>query len=251
MRALVSETEHDESTYIDETEEEDLNTASAVYSVSKNLARSVFSTEATSARADTLLPTTEWGSILLKRAPLPPKPPHMLLPPIPLGLVPPKPRPLADRIGPVPETKPLIGRIGGLYIPPAARYRDDAAFWQSQKIPRIRSKFRPTIRDDTSWWQSQSNTIKRQRENIRPSQGNHPGPSRRSHLQPSFSQIATLFHTLGEKLFDIKIDELEVRKGEGIEGVEYVGSYKWIESDDGPTLAVPGKLSFQVEGGGS
>jgi len=140
-----------------------------------------------------------------------------------------------------------------LYVPPAARYRDDTAFWQSQRIPRIRSKFRPTTRDDTSWWQSQSqfNTIKRQRENIRLSQGNHPGPSRRSHLQPTFSQIATSFHTLGEKLFDIKIDELEVRKGEGIEGVEFVGSYKWIESDDGPTLAVPGKLSFQVEGGGS
>jgi hypothetical protein len=73
--------------------------------------------------------------------------------------------------------------------------------------------------------------------------GNHPGPSRKSHLQPSFSQIAMLFHTLGEQVVSIKIDDLEVRKGEGIEGVEYVGSYKWIESDDGPTLAVPGKLS--------
>jgi hypothetical protein len=73
--------------------------------------------------------------------------------------------------------------------------------------------------------------------------GNHPGPSRRSHIQPSFSQIAILFHTLGEKVVSINIDKLEVKKGEGIEGVEYVGSYKWIESDDGPTLAVPGKLS--------
>jgi hypothetical protein len=74
--------------------------------------------------------------------------------------------------------------------------------------------------------------------------GNHPGPSRRSYLQPSFSQIAILFHTLGEKVENIKIDNLEVRKGEAIDGVEYVGSYKWIESDDGPTLAVPGKLSL-------
>jgi hypothetical protein len=48
----------------------------------------------------------------------------------------------------------------------------------------------------------------------------------------------------------INIDELEVKKGEGIEGVEYVGSYKWIESDDGPTLAIPGKLLSQVQGGG-
>jgi len=254
VRALVSETEHDESTYIEETEgEEDLNTASAVYSVSTNLARSVVTANTPSSRAYSPLPTTEWDSIILPRAPLPPKPFATSLPPIPLGLIPPKPRPLTERIGPILNTKPLLGRIGGLYIPPAARYRDDSEFWQSQRIPRIRSKFRPTTRDDASWWQSQSqsNTIKRQRENIRLSQGNHPGPSRKSHLQPSFSQIATLFHTLGEKLFDIKIDDLEVKHGEGIEEVEYVGSYKWIESDDGPTLAVPGKLALLSLGGGA
>jgi hypothetical protein len=256
MRALVSETEHDETTYVEETEgdeEEDLNTASAVYSVSTNLARSVISTQfdTTSTRANTPLPTTGWDSITLPRAPLPPKPPHTSLPPIPLGLIPPKPRPLAEKIwGLIPNTKPLIERIGGLYIPPGARLstssRDDSEFWQSQRTPRIRSKFRPPIRDDTSWWQSrsQSNILKRQRESIRMAQiGNHPGPSRRSHGTPSFSQVAILFHTLGEKVENIKIDNLEVRMGEGIEGVKYVGSYKWIESDDGPTLAVPGKLS--------
>lgn len=43
-------------------------------------------------------------------------------------------------------------------------------------------------------------------------------------------------------MFDVKIDGIEVRNGEKIQEVEYVGSYKWIESDDGPTLAVPGKL---------
>jgi len=86
-------------------------------------------------------------------------------------------------------------------------------------------------------------TLRRQRENIHFAQiGNHPGPSRKSHLQPSFSQIAILFHTLGEKVDNIKIDDLKIKTEQGIEGVEYVGSYKWIESDDGPTLAVPGKL---------
>jgi hypothetical protein len=259
VRGLVSETEHDETTYVEETErddeaeEEDLNTASAVYSVSTNLARSVITADTTSTRAHTPLPTTEWDSIILPRAPLPPKPTHTSLPPIPLGLIPPRPRPLAEKIwGPIPNPTPLIERIGGLYIPPGARLstssRDDSEFWQSQRIPRIRSRYRPPIRDDTSWWQSQSrsqsNILKRQRESVRMAQiGNHPGPSRKSHLQPSFSQIANLFHTLGEKVEKIKIDELEVRKGEAIEGVEYVGSYKWIESDDGPTLAVPGKLS--------
>jgi len=243
--ALVSETEHDETVQsrVEEDEEEDLNTASAVYTVSTDLARSVNSTrfDTTSTRASSPLPTMEWDSVLLT---LPPK--------LPVSLLSPKPRSLAERIwGQIPDTivnpTPLIERIGGLYIPPAARHRDDLGFWQSQKPFRSRSKDRmPAGRDDTSWWQSQSqaNTIKRQRENIRFSQiGNHPGPSRRSHLRPSFSQIAILFHTLGEKMFDIKIDEIEVRNAEKIEEVEYVGSYKWIESDDGPTLAVPGKLS--------
>jgi len=246
--ALVSETEHDETVQsrAEEDEEEDLNTASAVYSVSTNLARSVISTrfDTTSTRARSPLPTTEWDSIVLRKAPLPPRPS------IPLSFL--GPRPLAERIwGQFPNatvnTTPLIERIGGLYIPPAARHRDDLGFWQSQKPFRGRSKYRmPAGRDDTSWWQSQSqaDTIKRQRQNIRFSQiGNHPGPSRRSYLQPSFSQIAVLFHTLGEKNIDVKIDEIEVRNGENIEGVEYVGSYKWIESDEGPTLAVPGKLS--------
>jgi hypothetical protein len=44
----------------------------------------------------------------------------------------------------------------------------------------------------------------------------------------------------------IKINHLKIEKEEGIEGVEYVGSYKWIESGEGPTLAVPGKLLTQM-----
>jgi len=246
VRALVSATEHDETTGNEETEDEDLNTASAVYSISTNLARSVITTEfdTISTRAHTPLSTTEWDSIILPRAHLPPKPPHTSLSPIPHECMPPKPPPLAERIwGSIPNTKPLIERIGGLYIPPAARHRDDLGFWQSHKSHRFKS--RHPIRDDTSWWKSQSQqmTLRRQRENIHFAQiGNHPGPSRKSHLQPSFSQIAILFHTLGEKVDNIKIDDLKIKTEQGIEGVEYVGSYKWIESDDGPTLAVPGKL---------
>lgn len=41
---------------------------------------------------------------------------------------------------------------------------------------------------------------------------------------------------------DLDPKELDVREGEMIEDVEYVGSYKWIESEDErPTIAVPGK----------
>jgi hypothetical protein len=265
VAALVSETEHDETTttitgHEDTEGDEDLNTASAVYSISTNLARSIVSATTASTRAHTPLPTTEWESVILKRAPLPPKPLPTSLPAIPLGLIPPRPRPLAERIwGHIPDpnisSRPLIERIGGLYIPPGARtgsvpFRDDSEFWQSQRISRNRSRPMDPTRDNTSWWQprSQSNTIKRQRENIRLSQiGNHPGPSRRSHLQPSFSQIAGLFHTLGEKVDSIKINDLDTKEGEGIKGVQYVGSYKWIESEDGPTLAVPGKLLIPLE----
>jgi len=71
----------------------------------------------------------------------------------------------------------------------------------------------------------------------------HPGPSRRCLVQPTFSQIAVLYHSLGEKVDNFKISELEVRQGDGISDVEYAGSYKWIEGDEGiPTLAVPGTL---------
>lgn len=260
--ALVSKTEHDDTTQGDGEEEEeeedgeveDLNTASAVYTISTNLARSILSTETASTRAHTPLPTTEWDSVNLTRFPLPPKP-YTNLSPISLGSIPPRPRPLAERIwGPIPNpsttSRPLIERIGGLYIPPGARpgsisSRDDSEFWQSQRIYRRRSNFRHPSQDVTPWWQSQSqsNTVKRQRDNIRFSQiGDHPGPSRRSQIQPNFSQVAVLFHTLGEKVISIRIDDIAVKTGEGIKNVEYVGSYKWIESDDGPTLAVPGKL---------
>lgn len=85
---------------------------------------------------------------------------------------------------------------------------------------------------------------RRQRENIRIKASDLPGPSRKGTLQPTFTQVAILFHTLGEEVGELRPDEVAIREGEEIRGVEYTGSYKWIESEDGmPTLAVPGMLS--------
>ena len=84
---------------------------------------------------------------------------------------------------------------------------------------------------------------RRQRENIRIKASDLPGPSRKGTLQPTFTQVAVLFHTLGEEIGELRPHEVVVRKDEEIRGVQYAGSYKWIENEDGmPTLAVPGTL---------
>ena len=238
ITALVSDTEHDE-------EEEDLNSASAVYSNSTNLSRTVSSLSSSSidlpTRTHTPLPIMEWASVDIRVAPLPPKPTG----PLPL------PVPLLGRIGPLHQpggsTRPLAQRIGKLYVPPSARFanglhpsRDDTSFWQSQTLNR--GKIQPP-RDDGRWWRKEN--LRRQKVNFHSSKTtNQPGPSRRCILQPTFSQVAVLFHHLGEKIDTLKTADLEVRKGEGISGVKYAGSYKWIEGEEGvPTLAVPGKLN--------
>jgi hypothetical protein len=70
-----------------------------------------------------------------------------------------------------------------------------------------------------------------------------PGPSRVKSYPPTFTQVAALYHDLGEVVVVLKTEELVLRLGEKIAGVQYVGSYKWIDGEKGvPTLAVPGKL---------
>jgi len=239
ITALVSDTEHDE--------EEDLDSASAVYSNSTNLARTISSFEPEIdllTRTHTPLPTREWASVDIRVAPLPPKPSG----PLPL------PVPLLGKIGPLHShgnsTRPLAERIGRLYIPPSARFanglypsRDDTSFWQSQTLNG--GKIQPP-RDDSRWWQKEN--LRRQKINFHSSKTtSQPGPSRRCMIQPTFSQVAVLFHHLGEKIDSFKMTDLEVRKGEGISGVKYAGSYKWIEGEEGvPTLAVPGKLNWSL-----
>lgn len=273
--AVVSETAH-ETEVEREDEEEDLNDASAIYSVSTNLARSTTTVELDNlTRTHTPLPTTEWGAVGI---PVPnpinglPSKPIVTLP-LPTSR---NTRTLAERIGShfhnrdggIGETRPLIERIGGLYVPPNARareYRDDLGFWQyptTRPSRRFNHREREIARDDDDFWQSQrlvqirkdegratwwqSEIVRRQRINLNRQSPSHPGPSRRCLLQPTFSQVAVLFHSLGEKLISLRLWELEVRDKEGIEGVEYVGSYKWIESETGPTLAVPGNFSSSL-----
>lgn len=74
-----------------------------------------------------------------------------------------------------------------------------------------------------------------------------PGPPRRP-LRPFYTQLATLHLGLGHRVLEKDFDPLKdliPRFGEGIEEVEYVGSYKWVLPDDSgrPTIAVPGKLT--------
>lgn len=263
ITAVVSQTDHGETT--SGRTEEDLDNVSALYSESTNLARSIIThtistvdtdAEESSTRAHTPLPTREWTSVDIRAAPLPPKPlAQFPITPFLQGNDS-RPRPLADRIGGyVGNPRPLVERIGGLYIPPGRqeRERDDNSFWQSQAVSRNdNDRFRPRgpTRDNndsinTRW---QSEVIRRQRRNFNKQSPSQPGPSRRCLIPPSFTQIAVLFHSLGEKMTSIKLDDLEVREGEGIENVVYAGSYKWIESDDGPTLAVPG-MSFHHDDG--
>lgn len=201
-----------------EDSDEDLNTASAQYCISTNIDRlsvatpSIVSSFATRPRAPSPSPT------------------------------PPTPAPLSRFYGPdlpKPPPRPLIERLGPKYIPPGSIGRSILAKW-------------PTIPMGGGRWNSKADNklIQRQRENIRIKASDLPGPSRKGTLQPTFTQLAVLFHTLGEEVGDLKPDEVAIREGEEIRGVQYAGSYKWIESEDGmPTLAVPGMLSvsFHLE----
>lgn len=194
-------------------EEEDLNTASAQYCISTNIDRlsvatpSIVSSFATRPRTPSPSPT------------------------------PPTPAPLPRFNGPdPPKPRPLIERLGPKYIPPGSIGRSILGKWS-------------TIPMGNGRWNSKTDNIliQRQRENIRIQASDLPGPSRKGTLQPTFTQVAILFHTLGEEIGDLRPDEVAIRKGEEIGGVEYAGSYKWIESEDGiPTLAVPGMLMCPV-----
>jgi len=207
ISALVSESDFEE--------DEDLNTASAQYCISTNIDRlsivtpSVISSLATRPRTPSPSPT------------------------------PPTPAPLPRFYGPdlpKPPPRPLIERLGPKYIPPGSIGRSILATW-------------PTIPMGGGSWNSRNSRTdndlnRRQRENIRIKASDLPGPSRKGTLQPTFTQVAILFHTLGEEVGELRPDEVAIREGEEIRGVEYTGSYKWIESEDGmPTLAVPGMLS--------
>jgi len=191
-------------------EEEDLITASAQYCISTNIDRLSIAT-----------PSVISSFATRPRTPSPPPTP---------------PAPLPRFYGPdlpKPPPRPLIERLGPKYIPPGSIGRSILAKW-------------PTIPMGGGRWNSKAdnNLIKRQRENIRIKASDLPGPSRKGTLQPTFTQVAILFHTLGEEIGDLRPDEVAIREGEEIRGLEYAGSYKWIESEDGmPTLAVPGMLS--------
>jgi hypothetical protein len=70
-----------------------------------------------------------------------------------------------------------------------------------------------------------------------------PGPRKARDSSPSYTVIAAHHVGLGERVLASDFDprELVMKEGECIENVEYVGSYKWIESEDErPTIAVPG-----------
>jgi hypothetical protein len=61
---------------------------------------------------------------------------------------------------------------------------------------------------------------------------------------PSFTEVAVLFDSLGEAIVNLQVGDLIPRVHEGIKEVEYAGSYKWIDGEEGvPTLAVPGMLA--------
>jgi hypothetical protein len=202
---------------ISDFDDEDLNTASAQYSISTDLDRLSIVTAAPSSGFPTPTPAPNQGRT--------PSPPPLLLPP--------------SSLPPVHVPRPLIERLGPRYIPPGSMGRSILAQWPTIKIGG--GRWNPNPNSDP---RGNSDLIQRQRENItKKAIADRPGPSKKSTLLPTFTQIATLFHTLGAEIEQLKPDQVIVRKGEEIRGVEYAGSYKWIESEDGmPTLAVPGKL---------
>jgi hypothetical protein len=75
-----------------------------------------------------------------------------------------------------------------------------------------------------------------------PSSIKDAGPGKRSFMIPSLSRLAPLLNGLGDGIKDIDLRRLTVRQGERITGVEWVGSYKWVEGEgEEATIAVPGE----------
>jgi hypothetical protein len=166
-----------------------------------------------------------------------------------------KPAPLADRISrPVPPPAPthvpapaLVDRIGPLYIPPIRRH------WPHIPPPPRALPPLPLRPDPTPVWKPTSNKVFRSPalspnwRHPNPQPDRRSGPSRPYRGKPRYSEVATLFHDLGEFVLDLKVTELVVRMNERVEGVRYAGSYKWIDGEEGvPTLAVPGMFSARV-----
>lgn len=151
---------------------------------------------------------------------------------------PPDPRPtpaLIDRIGPALYVPPIRRRYPPILpIRPPSRPRFAAALggtWTPHSNRNFRS---PALSPD---W----------RLPLAPFQTDPPDPERRSGPsrpymgRPSYAEVAACFHELGDVAIYLHARDLVVRMNERVEGVRYVGSYKWIDGEEGvPTLAVPG-----------
>lgn len=192
--------------------EEDLNKASAQYSIFTSLAR----------RAG------HGGSI----------------PQVPaIGVTPPAP-PVAV------AGRALMDRIGPRYIPPIPRR------WPQNQVP-FSSSLSPITPSPSSlklgsgrafhspnWtWNWRSPTLSSNLQfQARADRGSSPSVRRTG--MPNFTEVAVLFDSLGEAIVNLQVGDLIPRVHEGIKEVEYAGSYKWIDGEEGvPTLAVPGMLA--------